>query len=110
MLKNIVTSFILIVVTPALFTFAFDLQAAFMKSNIIASFFSGTHAGTYDANKTVKEGGQRMAGIVFDSFFVAESGGKDSDKTTMNSSVAGVYTYKDDEGRTIGFSSNISAH
>lgn len=102
LLKNIVTSFILIVVTPSLFTFAFDVQAAFIKSDIINNFFNSTNAGNYDPNKTVKEGGIQMAATVFESFFVAEGAISEAgDKSALNSSEGGVYTYKDGSGKTV---------
>ena len=78
MLKNIVISFILIVLCPSLFSFAFKVSDAVMDQGIFTKFFSDTKAAGYDGEKTIKGGGHLMSGITFAAFFNATSG-DDSD-------------------------------
>ena len=70
-LKNIVTSFILIIICPSLFNFAFRVQNSILTTNggIIGNFFSGSFGGA-SGEDTIKSGGRRMAVNTFKAFFV----------------------------------------
>ena len=72
MIKKILISFILILLCPTLFNFAFKVQDAILDQNIFANFFSST--STDDINESVKTGGYRMAAAAFNAFFSPETG------------------------------------
>lgn len=83
LLKNAVTSLILIVLCPTLFTFAFDLQDAVLDQGIISKFF--TVDGEYDANQSIKKGGYMMAETTFSAFFAPAYDGVDASKVKNQS-------------------------
>lgn len=69
LIKKSVTSLILIVLCPTLFTLAFDLQDAIMDQDIIGKFFTSETSGEEETKKSVKQGGNLMAGTTFAAFF-----------------------------------------
>ena len=68
MLKNIVISFILIVLCPTLFNFAFKVQDAVIEQGIFSKFFDNVEG--YDGNGSIAQGGRIMARYTFSAFFV----------------------------------------
>ena len=75
MLKTMVTSFILIVLCPTLFSMAFDVQNAIITQGTITNFFGNTGlSGSQMNNDTIKKGGYQMATYTFAAFFVPEDG------------------------------------
>lgn len=69
MIKKIFISFILIVLCPLLFSYAFKIQNAILNQNTIGNFFNKT--GTTGGSGSIKNGGHLMAGSVFEAFFVS---------------------------------------
>ena len=84
MLKNIVIAFIMIVLCPSLFSFAFKVSDAVMDQGIFTKFFSDTKASGYDGEKTIKGGGHLMSGTTFAAFFNAVNGDDSSVKADGN--------------------------
>ncbi|MBE6155312.1 MAG: hypothetical protein E7164_00975 [Firmicutes bacterium] len=74
MLKNIVTSFILIVLCPSLFSFAFKVSDAILDQQIFTKFFSDVKVSGYDGEGSIKAGGYVMASNTFEAFFNAANG------------------------------------
>lgn len=95
-LKNIVISFILIVVCPSIFSFAFDVQDSVLNSGVINKFFSDTSSSGFD-NNSIKSGGRMMAYNTFIAFFTPASGKKDTEIT--NKSNEGAFSYLDDNNK-----------
>ncbi len=73
-LKNLVTSFIMIIICPSIFNFAFRVQNSILSTNggIITNFFSDSMQDTGGAD-SIKAGGRRMAVNTFKAFFVPTS-------------------------------------
>lgn len=71
LLKNIVTSFILIIVCPSIFNFAFKVSDSVLTTNggIINNFFSDS-LDDVGGDDTIKAGGKMMAINTFRAFFV----------------------------------------
>ena len=69
MVKKIFISFILIVLCPLIFSYAFKIQNAILKQNTIANFFNKT--GSPSGAVNIRSGGHLMAGSVFEAFFVS---------------------------------------
>lgn len=91
LLKNIVISFILIVICPSLFSFAFRVQNSILNTNggIINNFF----ASSYQENTgedTIRAGGRRMAVTTFSAFFTPSNEGANPSSKSKNKS----YTLK----------------
>jgi len=102
MIKNIVTSFILIVIMPSIFSFAFNVQEAIIESDVINKFFNSTTSANSNANKSIEQQGVKMAATVFEAFFVSTSGNSSAaDKSTTNESKTKVYSYKNEAGQTV---------
>lgn len=92
LLKNIVISFILIVICPSLFSFAFRVQNSILNTNggIINNFFSSAFQEN-TGEDTIRAGGRRMATTTFSAFFTPSNEGNDEIKAkTKNKS----YTLK----------------
>ena len=73
MLKDIVISFILIVLTPSLFTFAYDVQNAILDQDTIGGIFRNSN-DAYDKDgegSSIAHGGDTMAAWTFRAFFEA---------------------------------------
>ncbi len=102
-LKNIVTSFILIIICPSLFNFAFRVQNSILTTNggIIGNFFSGSFGGA-SGEDTIKSGGRRMAVNTFKAFFVPV------DENYSLTSKSSNRSYKLPNGTTINCSSNCT--
>ena len=86
LIKKTVTSLILIVLCPTLFTFAFDLQDAILDQDIIGKFFTTSNTG-YDGQKSIKEGGNLMAGTTFAAFFYPAHSQTEATEVTNKSSI-----------------------
>ena len=56
LLKNIVISFIMIVLVPSLFNFAFKVQGAILNGGVISNIFTASGDSNY-SDETYKEGG-----------------------------------------------------
>ena len=69
MIKKIFISFILIVLCPLLFSYAFKIQNAILNQNTIGNFFNKT--GSTGGADSIRTGGYMMAGSVFEAFFVS---------------------------------------
>lgn len=71
MLKDTIISFILIVLTPTLFSFAFDFQNSIIDQGTITKLFSKSEIEdeTDPDVMTINNGGYQMAVITFRSFF-----------------------------------------
>lgn len=85
-LKNIVISFILIVLCPSLFSFAFKVSDAIMNQGIFANFFSNVEIDDNCGKRalTIKDGGNLMAGTTFAAFFNAADGDDEGVKASGN--------------------------
>lgn len=84
-IKNAVTSLILIVICPTLFSFAFDLQDAILNQGVITKFFTIDNPVTgkpYDAATSIQEGGNMMAAYTFKAFFAPAHDGDNSGNIT----------------------------
>lgn len=79
-LTNLVTSVILIIVSPYIFNFAFQIQAAVLNNNSIGSFFTGNEGN----GSSIEDGGKMMAIDTFSPFFTPVDGSDGS--STMNES------------------------
>lgn len=74
LLKNIVTTFILIILTPSIFSFAFDIQSAILtRNNLIEKFFSSDLITTSNSEGSIADGGRTMAVQTFKAFFSVSS-------------------------------------
>ena len=69
LLKNIVISFIMIVLVPSLFNFAFKVQGAILNGGVISNIFTASGDSNY-SDETYKEGGYKMASSTFNAFFL----------------------------------------
>lgn len=119
LLKNILISFIMIVVCPAVFSFAFKVSDAVMNQGIITKFFSNTKVEGYD-NNSIKNGGYLISGSVFSAFFNAASGddndvssGGDTleevkEKAITTGNYSGFYDFSDKINDTVEFNWFVS--
>ena len=73
LLRNIIISFILIVICPTIFSFAFRFQDAVLVQDTIGKFFNVTGIDGYEGNNTIKSGGNMMAVHTFSAFFTPKS-------------------------------------
>ena len=73
MLKNILISFILIVLCPTIFSYAFKVQDAILKQGIFSRFFDNTGIDGFDGTTTIRQGGSLMATYTFSAFFTPVS-------------------------------------
>ena len=117
MLKNIVTTFIMIVLTPSIFAYAYEIQTAILQENqIIERFFANAVSSsgeTVDATNleleegaTVRDGGKNMAVSTFTGFFFAidntDSKNSVDDEKIWNMSYEDNWIYQDkDSGLSI---------
>ncbi len=102
-LKNLVTSFIMIILCPSIFNFAFRIQSSILSTNggIITNFFSDSMQDTGGAD-SIKAGGRRMAVNTFKAFFVPTS------ENYGIGSKSGNRSYKLPDGTTIDCSSSCT--
>ena len=102
-LKNIVTSFIMIIICPSVFNFAFRVQNSILTTNggVIDNFFSGSFQDS-DGEDTIKAGGRRMAVNTFKAFFVPTNENYNLGSRSSNRS------YKLPGGTTINCSSSCT--
>lgn len=110
MLKNIVISFILIVVMPSIFSFAFDIQDAILEQGIFNKFFTDVTETGFDGDNSIKAGGKLMATSTFNAFYkISEGAGVSMGKAGLsqikNQSTAGIY--KDESGKVIADCSSV---
>lgn len=102
-LKNIVTSFIMIIICPSIFNFAFRVQNSILTTNggVIDNFFSGSFQDS-DGEDTIRAGGRRMAVNTFKAFFVPTNENYNLGSRSSNRS------YKLPGGTTINCSSSCT--
>ena len=68
LIKKVLVSFILIVMAPTIFSYAFKIQNSILDQHLFENFFSKT--GTSTSDDGLKDGGNKMAGSIFEAFFV----------------------------------------
>lgn len=93
-IKNFVTSVVILAFLPTIFSFAFSFQNAIINNNTIGKIFGGS--GVYDSNaeKSAEIAGYQMANDVFLSLFTpTDCGGKaDEECLSSVSGNAGILT------------------
>ena len=80
LIKKVFISFILIVLCPAIFNYAFKIQNAILTKNTIGNFFSNAGSGVSISDDSIRSGGNKMAGTVFDAFFTETPDFNSTDK------------------------------
>jgi len=104
MLKNIVISFILIVVMPSIFSFAFKVQDAILEQGIFSKFFTDVTETGFEGDDSIKNGGKLMSTSTFNAFYkvaegAASSHGNAALEEIKNQSSGGIY--RDEDGKII---------
>lgn len=71
MIKNVFISFIMIILCPFVFGFAYKVQNAVLSENVIGNFFNKNNPGSVE--DYLQDGGNNLAASVFQAFFTITS-------------------------------------
>ena len=73
--KNLVTSIIILIMVPSIFNFAFSFQGAILNNNTIGKIFgsSSTYADSTSSSTFIKKQGNILANQIFKTFFAPSS-------------------------------------
>lgn len=72
MIKNVFISFIMIILCPFIFEYAFKIQNVIIEENVIGNFFNKDNSNSVESY--FENGGNNLAATVFQAFFATTSG------------------------------------